>query len=144
MSVTLRENVFADEHQRVEAGRLVERLEASMSTADAEVALPNDLHLSRDFSQFLATVLQQVAAGGTVVVGSLPEELTTSVAAEQLGVSRTTLMKHIRSGRLPSHKVGTHTRVKTRDLQVFRRELITGQRKALEELLALEDELGLQ
>ena len=143
MSAGLRENVFADEQQRTEAGELVARLEESLAHAKSLVTLPEDLHLSPEFTRFLTTVLQQIAAGGTVTVGSWPEELSTSVAAEKLGFSRQTLMKHVRSGRLPAHKVGTHTRVKTADVEAFKRELVLERHAALRALLAEEDKLGL-
>ncbi len=143
MSADLRESLFADEQRRTEAGQLFARLEESLARAKAQVTLPNDVHLSPDFTRFLATVLQQIAAGGTVTVGSWPEELSTSVAAELLGFSRQTLMKHVRSGRLPSHKVGSHTRLKTDDVRAFRHQLVEERRAALREMLALEDELGL-
>ena len=62
-------------------------------------------------------------------------------AAEQLGISRPTLMKLIRDGELPAHKVGTHHRVKTADVLAHRRARLERQRSALDELRALEDEL---
>ncbi|MDO8150108.1 helix-turn-helix domain-containing protein [Isoptericola sp. b408] len=143
MSADLRENLFADEQQRVEAGQLLERVEESLAHAKAQVTLPDDVHLSQDFTRFLAKVLQQIAAGGSVSVSSWPEEVSTSVAASLLGVSRPTLMKHVRAGRLDAHKVGSHTRLKTEDVRAFRHELIKERRAALNELLELEDELGL-
>ncbi|WP_345214749.1 helix-turn-helix domain-containing protein [Georgenia halophila] len=140
----LRENVFADDEQRAEASALVARLEDSMQPQQADVTLPSSLHLSKGFARLLATVLTKIAEGRTVTVGSLPQELTTTVAAEQLGISRTTLMKHIRSGRLASHEVGTHTRLWTKDVLDFRRELIQAQRASLDALLAMEDELDIR
>ncbi len=90
----------------------------------------------------ISQVLQVMANGGTVLIGSLPEELTTTVAAEQLGLSRPTLMKMIRDGEIPSHKVGTHHRLKASDVLEFKRARLRRQRAALEELRALEDELA--
>lgn len=89
----------------------------------------------------VAQVIAMMAQGKHVVVGTMPEELTTSVAAEQLGISRPTLMKLIRSGELPSHKVGSHHRVKRSDIEAFRRKRLERQAGAFEELRALEDEL---
>ena len=98
------------------------------------VAVPEEL------SKIVARILRIVASGGTVTVGSMPEELTTSTAAEQLGVSRPTLMKMIDRGVIPAHKVGSHTRLRTRDVMAFRTERQARRRKAFEELRALEDE----
>ncbi len=98
------------------------------------VAVPEEL------SNIVARILRIVASGGTVTVGSMPEELTTSTAAEQLGISRPTLMKMIDRGDIPAHKVGSHTRLRTGDVMAFRSERQARRRRAFEELRALEDE----
>lgn len=85
-----------------------------------------------------------LADGGSVTVGGMPEVITTTTAAEALGVSRPTLMKFVRNGDLPSSQVGRHTRLKRDDVLAFRRERLQKQRDALDELLKLEDELGLE
>jgi|SRR5690554_3800943 len=87
--------------------------------------------------------LAAVAKGESVTVGTLPKELSTSVAADQLGISRPTLMKLIAAGELPAHKAGTHTRVLTADVAEFRRVRLDRQQHALDQMRALEDELGL-
>ena len=144
MTGTASSTVFADEAERVEAQRLVEFLERSMPARGEVLDLERAPELSARFVTFLSRVLHEVADGHSVTVGSLPPELTTTVAAEQLGVSRTTLMKLIHAGELPSHKVGTHTRVKTADVAALRAKRVRAQRQALEELLALEEEFHIQ
>lgn len=104
----------------------------------AGVALPAELEGL--FNQ----VLTAVARGERITVGTVPVELTTSVAATHLGISRPTLMKLIAAGEIPSHKVGTHTRVKTDDVIAFRKRRLASQRAAFEELRALDAELGLE
>jgi len=96
-----------------------------------------------ELESLVTTILTAVAKGERLTVGSLPDTLTTSVAADQLGISRPTLMKLIASGELPSHKVGTHTRVRTEDVLAFRRARLERQSKALDELRALDEEWGL-
>lgn len=93
-----------------------------------------------ELSRLITAVVDAVAAGGTVTVGAMPEELTTTAAAELLGVSRPTLMKLVASGELPFRRVGTHTRLRAADVVAFRRERLARQRRAYEELLAAEDE----
>lgn len=138
------DKVFLSDHERDEARRLIEelkRVEGASSSVDGQVGLPA---VSSEFARALARILSRVADGATVTVGVVPEELTTSAAAEQLGVSRGTLMRLINDGALPSHKVGSHTRVKTADVVALRRQRLARQRAALEELIALEDELGIE
>ncbi|MBE6478056.1 MAG: helix-turn-helix domain-containing protein, partial [Propionibacteriaceae bacterium] len=66
--------------------------------------------------ELILRVLDVTARGGTLSVTALPEELTTSTAAKILGISRPTLMKMIREGRIPAHEVGTHHRLRTEDV----------------------------
>ena len=94
-----------------------------------------------ELTALLRKVLEIMASGRTVTIGSLPDELTTTVAAEQLGVSRPTLMKMIRSGEIPAHRVGSHWRLKAADVLAARRARLERQRRALEELRELEEQL---
>ena len=59
-----------------------------------------------------------------------------------MGVSRPTLMKLVSAGELPSHKVGTHTRLWSRDVIAFDRRRREEALRALDELRDLEAELG--
>lgn len=93
-----------------------------------------------ELSAVVAQVLSIVAAGGTVTLGSMPEELSTSNAAEQLGVSRPTLMKMIERGEIEAHKVRTHTRLRSSDVIEFRKVRQARRRHAFEELRELEDD----
>ncbi len=93
-------------------------------------------------ADLIETVLEAVAAGEDVSIGQVPEVVTTTTAASMLGLSRPTLMKHVREGRLPSHAVGTHTRLRRDDVMNFKRELRAVRARAIEDLMELEDELG--
>lgn len=106
------------------------------SNEDAAIEVPAEL------TRILAKVLDVVAHGGTITIGSFPEELTTTVAAHELGVSRPTLMKMIARGDIPAHKVGAHHRLKTSDVRKFQSMRLRDQRKAFDEMRELEDELG--
>jgi excisionase family DNA binding protein len=106
---------------------------ATRSTGTA-VRLPHEL------SALVTAVLETIARGGTVTVGSMPEDITTTTAADLLGVSRPTLMKMLSRGELPAHRVGSHTRLKSSDVTEFKRARLARQRKAFEELLELEDQ----
>jgi len=134
--------VFVEEHLREQAAELVRRAhdrgarDFSLATDDGEpVAVPPDV------SSFLIQVLRGLARGHFAVT-ALPEELTTTVAAELVGVSRPTLMKLVRSGELASRQVGTHTRLRTGDVLALRKRRAQDRRAALEALRALDDEFG--
>lgn len=89
--------------------------------------------------RLLQRVLESVAQGATVTISTMPAELTTVTAASLIGVSRPTLMKMIREGRLPAHKVGSQTRLKASDVMQFIRQRQDAQRAAFDELRDLMD-----
>lgn len=127
--------------------------ERQQQAADVTRTLPDDgaeftvcgtdhepVRLPPELSRVMGQVLRSMARGDTVTVGTMPEELTTTAAAKQLGVSRPTLMRMIRDGEVPAYKVGTHTRLRTSEVLRLRRERRQRQRRAFDELRALEDE----
>lgn len=102
---------------------------------DEPVEIPPELR------KLIRQVVTAVARGKSVTVMTTPDELTTTEAARRLGISRPTLMKMIRAGEIPAHMVGTHHRIKHADVAEARRRQLAKQRKALEELMALSDEI---
>lgn len=135
-----RTTLIARPQERRQAHELLEQVGGHVETltiGESTLTTP----IPRELAAIIGRVLEVMASGGTVVIGSLPEELTTTVAAEQLGISRPTLMKMIRDCEIPSHMVGTHHRVKAADVLAFKRRRLERQRQALDELRALEDEL---
>lgn len=84
-----------------------------------------------------------VHRGVSIQIDAMPAELTTGQAADILGVSRPTVTKLIDNGQLPSTRVGTHRRVLAADVFAFRERSRSTRRRALDELVALSDELGL-
>ena len=72
-----------------------------------------------------------------------PEEmLTTTQAADMIGVSRPFLVKQMEEGLLPYRKVGSHRRVSQWDLMAYKRTMDRNRARTLEELSALDQELG--
>jgi len=94
--------------------------------------------LPPELGRLLQHVLQAVASGSAVTVTATPREVTTSTAAALLGVSRPTVMKMIRDGVLPSHKVGTHTRLLSDDVLQAKNERRARERAAFAALLEAE------
>lgn len=101
-----------------------------------------ELTLPQALTTCLTNVMSNLATGGSTRIESMPKELSSTVAARHLGVSRPTLMKHVASGALPSRKVGTHTRIRTSDLVTFRERLLDDQLAAFAELRRISDALG--
>lgn len=87
----------------------------------------------------LGDAVRKLAQQGSVSMGRLPEELTSTVAADLLSVSRPTLMKWVRDGEIDSYKVGSHTRFHREVVLSKKAEIVARQRRAFDELRALDD-----
>lgn len=140
MSTAVRETLFATEREREQAHALTEWINTNRKPNHA---VSGTVEVPAELAELLSKALKIVASGGSVSLGSLPEQLSTTVAADVLGISRTTLMKMVRDGSIPRVMVGSHTRLRREDVLNLKAQRVQRQRVALEELIELEDSLGL-
>lgn len=102
-----------------------------------------EMTVEGDLAEGIVTLVEDAGSGRILDVTLLPEEITTGQAADLLGVSRPTVVKLADDGHLPCMRIGTHRRLKTKDVLSFRDQAKQGRREAFAELVALSDELGL-
>ncbi len=95
-------------------------------------------------AELLVRLLVEMALGNAVTLIPIHAELTTQQVADLLGVSRPFVVKEIEMNRLPARKVGTHRRVLFKDLIAYKKRMDANRQKALDDLSALDQELGLQ
>jgi len=69
------------------------------------------------------------------------KELTTQAAADLLHVSRPHLIKLLDAGQLPSHRVGTHRRIRIDDVLAYQGRRDQTRKTALDELARTSEEL---
>jgi excisionase family DNA binding protein len=103
----------------------------------------DELVLPPSVARLLLGILTEVGRGNAVALAPIQAELTTSQAAELLGVSRPFLTKLLNDGVIPFRKVGAHHRVLLQDVLAYKRETFAKRQAALDELTALSQELGL-
>ncbi|MBM3715152.1 MAG: helix-turn-helix domain-containing protein [Actinobacteria bacterium] len=141
-TLATRDLLVADEEHVRQAADVVERtadesrLGFKVATSDGDVVLPDHL------SSFVTHVIQSVATGGTIQVRSMPEEVSTTVAADHLGISRPTLMKMIRQGDVRARLVGSHHRLKWSDVEELEMRRSDDRKAAARRLRDLGCELG--
>ena len=93
--------------------------------------------------RLLNSILTEMAKGNAVTLIPIHAELTTQQAADILKVSRPFLIEQLEKGNIPFRKIGTHRRVMFKDLMEFKRTMDHNRLEALEELSAIDQELGL-
>ena len=117
------------------SGRRKKSLRVSIDGEDCEIPLAA-LRMLKD-------MLVQLSLGNSVTLMPIHAQLTTQEAADLLSVSRPYLVKLLEAGEIPHHTVGTHRRVLLKDLMEYHRRSDQERLKALEELAAEAQELGL-
>jgi excisionase family DNA binding protein len=73
----------------------------------------------------------------------LPKEMTTTQAAEFLDMSRPSVVKLMRAGKLSYRKVGKHHRISMASLQAYRKQMFRQASQAAEEITRMGQEIEL-
>ena len=93
--------------------------------------------------KMLVVILGEFAKGRAVALAPVEVEVSTQRAADILKVSRPYFVKLLERGELPFRMVGTHRRVLLQDVLEYQAEMKARRSKALDELTALSEEMGL-
>ena len=99
--------------------------------------------ISSEHFRVLAYIMGELARGHGVSLIPMEAELTTNEAARQLKVSRPFLIGLLEKGEIPYRLVGSHRRIRFRDLWAYKQRTDRNRLDALEELSALDQEYGL-
>lgn len=138
----LNEIVTVTEPVQKQAEELVDKASGSALSGFFLVIDGHEVQLGQNLSQLIAHVIEGAANRGSTAVRTMPEEISTTVAAHELGISRPTLMKMIRAGDVPSHSVGTHTRLRYSDVREAADRINASKDEAFKRLLHASDALG--
>jgi excisionase family DNA binding protein len=120
-------------------------LSAQQAESELKIRLEDgtELILPGAATRLLHHLLTEMSQGNAVTLIPIHAELTTQEAADFLNVSRPFLVKLLESGKIPFSMVGTHRRVKFADLETYRKTAEANRQKAMEELAAQAQELGM-
>lgn len=72
-------------------------------------------------ADLIVALLEELAAGNAVSIVPISAELTTNQAAKILNVSRPYLVKLLEEKKIPFKMVGTHRRIRAKDLFEYKR-----------------------
>jgi excisionase family DNA binding protein len=113
------------------------RVSDESGESEASVELPASLFKT------LIKVLAQIGNGNTVAVIPIQAELTTQQAADLLNVSRPHLIKLLEQEAIQHHMVGTHRRVRAKDLLNYKAKTDQQREAALGRIAEIDEKLGL-
>ncbi len=102
-----------------------------------------DLILPGYAINLLLTMLTEMSKGNAITVIPIHAELSTQETAELLNVSRPHLVDLLEQGKIPFRKVGTHRRILANDVFDYKRRIDEARLKALDDLAAQAQELGM-
>lgn len=110
---------------------------------DGELRLVGtDAPLPAAVAAMLREVLAKLAEGQGVALVAQSDEMTPNQAATFLNVSRGYVLKLMDEGQLPFRTVGTHRRIPGLALAAYRARQDVISRKAMDDLIALSEEMG--
>lgn len=95
--------------------------------------------------RLLRQVAEALQRGLAVTVAPVSKQITTQQAADLLGVSRPTVVKLLDEQKIPFERVGSHRRIRLKDLLEYRERRRAAQYAALEATsVAIDDEEDLE
>ncbi|MDR3500701.1 MAG: helix-turn-helix domain-containing protein [Parvibaculum sp.] len=120
-------------------------LSSALPEGDFRVRLDNGqvLTLPHAAARLLSHLLTEMSRGNAVTLIPIHAELTTQEAADFLNVSRPYLIGLLQASGIPFRMVGTHRRIKFRDLQEYKQRRESESNAALDKLAAQAQELDM-
>lgn len=117
---------------------LISKFRSQLGESEPAITASNGQIAPDVVAQVIGKVLDAVAAGRPISISRMPEQITTTTAATMLGVSRPTIMKYIKQGKLSATMVGTHHRLDSKEVLELLEERKEEQRRSVFAVMDLE------
>lgn len=101
------------------------------------------LELPPEVFEILREVVEALAQGLAITVAPHQMVLSTSEAADILGISRPTLVRMLESGEIPFEQPGRHRRVRMADVLAYRERVRRQRGAGLDRMVAAAEDAGL-
>jgi excisionase family DNA binding protein len=143
-TTTDKDPIVAPEEERDTIASIEEYLESKRGAAAKLVGPSRDgVPIPSALRRVLVAAARQLAEGNGVSILPVMAEVTTQQAADLLNVSRPFVVGLLDKGEIPFHKVGTHRRIRLKDLLAYRRRRDASRRAIIDRLAAEAQELGI-
>jgi excisionase family DNA binding protein len=130
------------------ARRALEKSETAGKPLHLQFSVPGREVVALDLppvvTRLLLDILKETAAGNAVTLIPIEAEVSTQQAAELLNVSRPFVVSMIDKGVLPARMVGNQRRLPLKDVLAYKADHFAKRSKALDQLVACDQELGLE
>jgi excisionase family DNA binding protein len=138
------EIIEGEERGRAEAERIGAILLQAQTKTLTLLTGPDQrpLELPAAVCRALLAAVEILSRGDAIAIGAVHHKLTTTEAADLLGVSRQYLIRLIDRGDLPHELVGRHRRLRLGDVLAYKSRRAIERQKALSELTRLAAALG--
>jgi excisionase family DNA binding protein len=134
----------APEEERNTIASIEEYLESKRGRSAKLVGPSKDgVPIPAALRRVLVAAARQLAKGNGVSVLPVMAEVSTQKAADLLNVSRPFVVGLLDQGEIPFHKVGTHRRVRLKDLLTYKGKRDASRRAIIDRLAAEAQELGI-
>jgi excisionase family DNA binding protein len=146
MTITMagKDPIVAPEEERSTIASIEAYLESKRGRAARLVGPSGDgMPIPSSLRRVLVAAARQLADGNGVSIMPVTAEVTTQQAADLLNVSRPFVVGLLDKGEIPFHKVGTHRRIRLKDLLVYRGRRDGSRRAVIDRLAAEAQELGI-
>lgn len=127
------------------AHRMVDLLVALRSHGRPALVGADGTHieLPQELYDVLTDVVGALSQGLAITVAPQHTVLTTSQAAEILGISRPTLVRLLESGEIPFEKPGRHRRIRLRDVLAYQQRARRARAAGLDEMVRVSEDAGI-